>query len=74
MLAAFADYGRGWNDAGTNPPVNDLYSVGAGLRFSLGKFIEAKLYYGYALSDVPEPSDDDLQDHGIHFSIAIRPF
>ena len=74
QLAAFVDYGRAWNEASPNPEIKKIYSVGAGIRWSLTRRIHAQLYFGQALKDVPDPADRDLQDFGIHFRIGAQLF
>ncbi|MGF1529357.1 MAG: ShlB/FhaC/HecB family hemolysin secretion/activation protein [Candidatus Competibacterales bacterium] len=71
QLAAFADYGRGWNVDVETPDPDDLASVGLGVRWDPTLKIHAELYWGYALLDVDEPEDDNLQDDGIHFRLEV---
>ncbi len=73
QLAAFVDYGRGWN-LGGNRLTEDLLSAGGGLKLSLGRHIEADLYVGHAFIDIADGADGNLQDAGIHFRLVVRPF
>ena len=69
--AAFADYGRAWNEQPFRIPGNrTLSSVGLGLVWQGTPGWYGQLYWGYALDDVSEPSDHDLQDDGITFLIT----
>jgi hemolysin activation/secretion protein len=69
-LIPFIDAGRAWDNEGPRP--DTLASVGIGLGWAITQNIQANLYYGYAVQDFPDPEDEDLQDHGIHFSITAR--
>ncbi len=72
QLATFIDYGRGWNESSEIPDdPKDIYSVGLGLRWSPSQYINTELYWGHALRDIPEPTDKDLQDDGIHFELSL---
>jgi len=70
-FATFMDYGRSWNADSDTPDPKDIYSVGIGLRWTPSKKIHANLYWGYALRDVKEPDEKDLQDDGVHFDLSI---
>ncbi len=48
-----------------------ISSVGAGLRFQLLRHVDGEVYYGYALRDVADPSEYDLQDSGIQFRLTV---
>jgi len=73
-LAPFIDYGRSWNhDDSTTSKNSTIYSVGLGLRWQLAQKLYAEVYWGAALhdEDIPEATDDDLQDDGIHFEVNL---
>jgi hemolysin activation/secretion protein len=89
QLAPFADIGHGWNvtrrtpipDTGFPDPVEPftapsktLASLGIGLRYRYQRRLLGELYWGAQLSDVPEPSEKSLQDHGIHFLVRVDLF
>ncbi len=70
-LAPFADLGHGWDsDATLQLRRRTLASLGSGLRLSPVPWLQAELYYGYQLASA-ERDGDDLQDHGIHFSVSV---
>ena len=66
--ALFADHGESREHRG---PRDDLSSVGVGLRWSPFPGVVAQLYKGFALVE-PESRTSDLQDRGIHFSVAVQ--
>lgn len=78
QLAPFIDYGRSTsNFAGADNSPGDLSSIGLGLRWGttpcpswLDGKIEAELYWGHQLRQVDQ-QQDDLQDEGIHFQLAM---
>lgn len=67
----FIDYGRSWNTDIDTPEPKDIYSAGLGVRWKANENIQAQLYWGYALRDVPEQEDKDLQDNGVHFGMSV---
>ncbi len=84
-VAPFFDFGAGWDTAdfiGPRPPSNQidnheqtLYSIGTGLIFTPSKYVNAQLYWGYALNRTNVVQDGkNLQDYGLHFSISINAF
>ena len=70
QLAPFYDIGRSWNTQRGEPSPRTLSSVGVGLRAAFTRHLSAEIYWGYALDDVPEPADHDLQDDGVQFSLT----
>ncbi|OQW94128.1 MAG: hypothetical protein BWK79_07445 [Beggiatoa sp. IS2] len=70
-FAPFADYGRAWNTDSDTPDPKDIYSVGFGLRWAPIPKVQAEVYWGKALQDIPDSPDNDLQDKGIHFEISV---
>jgi len=70
-LIPFIDYGRSWSAKSPTMGQRELFSTGLGVRWTPSQKIQAELFWGKALRDVPEPEDDDLQDDGIHFEISI---
>ena len=72
QLATFFDYGRAWNESSEIPDdPKDIYSIGLGLRWSPSQHINTEIYWGHALRDIPEPTDKDLQDDGVHFELSL---
>ena len=75
QVAAFTDWGWGWNTAVRSQPVPDhLSSVGLGLRLRLGNQLTARLDWGIPLVPLNTNSSGTLQENGIHFSIFYTPF
>lgn len=68
-LCPFFDFGKGWNTDLEDPEDDTLYSAGIGARWSVGKNLNAEIYWGKSLKSVEDPSDYDIQDDGIHFQI-----
>ncbi len=74
VLALFADAGSSWNTEGSpDDSREEIYSIGAGLRWNPTRWLDAAIYYGYALKELRDKGDD-LQDRGIHFELNLRPF
>jgi hemolysin activation/secretion protein len=80
QVCPFSDYG--WTDNKRLPTgdPNDIASAGIGLRWAatLTKSTsslkaESEIYWGHPFTHVDLP-DDDLQDNGIHYQIAITGF
>lgn len=71
-LAPFFDYGRSWDNIGLD---DEIYSVGAGLRWRVGDLLQANIYYGEDLKTIADVGEgDDLQDQGIHFEVTLSVF
>jgi hemolysin activation/secretion protein len=72
-IVPFIDYGRAWNADDASKMDDDIFSVGIGARWTLNQKQQTQLqvYWGHALTDVPDPEDKDLQDDGIHFGITF---
>ena len=67
-IAPFYDYGRSWNRDRPTPSEEVLSSAGIGLIAPINALTYGELYWGHALRDVPDISDEhNLQDDGIHF-------
>jgi hemolysin activation/secretion protein len=73
-IAPFFDIGQSWNNDVSDPSPKTISSIGLGLRWAPIQGVLASLYYGYALRDVDDPDDTDLQDDGIHISIRASFF
>ena len=71
QLAPFLDIGHGWDSGGGERDRETISSIGLGLLWSPSPRASARLYYGYALDDVPDPQDEGLQDRGIHFEVRL---
>ena len=78
-LAPFADAGGGWNleeakDKWSPGAFEWIASAGAGVLFQFTRHMEAQVYWGCPLTDQSVSDDDNLQDHGIHFSLRLTWF
>jgi hemolysin activation/secretion protein len=69
-LAAFYDYGQGSNKSFQDPDPDNISSVGLGVLWHPAERVAAKVYWGYALRNVDDYGEHDLQDDGIHFAIG----
>ncbi len=68
----FIDYGRAWNNNHNElQQLKHIYSAGLGLRWHPNQYIRSQVYWGYALKDIPEQDNDNLQDKGIHFELSL---
>jgi len=68
----FIDYGRAWNNNDNElQQLKHIYSAGLGLRWHPNKYIRSQVFWGYALKDIPEQENDNLQDKGIHFELSF---
>lgn len=75
QVCPFFDIGKSWNtDDKFNPDSDTISSAGVGVRWVISPKISAEIYWGKALKDVPEPTDKDIQDNGIHFQISAEVF
>ena len=71
-LAPFYDYGRSSNRDRPTPQPEVLESVGLGLIAPISAMFYGEVYWGHALRDVPDISDEhNLQDDGIHFRFRL---
>lgn len=73
-IAPFFDIGQSWNSEVEDPDPKTISAVGIGLRWAPIRNVLASLYVGFRLKDVEDPTDWDLQDDGIHFSIRTSLF
>ncbi|EAZ90880.1 Surface antigen variable number [Crocosphaera chwakensis CCY0110] len=74
QLVPFLNYGQGWNSGEeTDPPINELASVGVGLQVRYGDFFNARLDWANPLGKELFQGGDSLQDDGIFFTIIISP-
>jgi hemolysin activation/secretion protein len=71
LIAPFIDYGWGDNRHLPNNGSSSLASIGLGLLWNPYAFVQTQVYWGYALRDVPDSEDKDLQDNGLHFSLRV---
>jgi hemolysin activation/secretion protein len=74
QLAAFYDFGWSENTDVESPDPDTISSLGIGLRWDPHRQIHGELYWGFALREVGELGEGDLQDSGIHFALDIRLF
>jgi len=73
-LAPFFDFGWGGNRKSDQPDPRTISSVGLGARWEISENFYTELYWGYALRDIEQTTDYDLQDDGIHFLITVNSF
>jgi hemolysin activation/secretion protein len=71
-LVPFIDYGRAWNNNDNEQEqLKYIYSLGLGLRWHPNQYIRSQVFWGYALKDIPDQDNDNLQDKGIHFELSF---
>lgn len=68
-LAPFYDIGRAWNVDWPASKPQVLHSVGIGVLIEPSKQIHAEFYWAHSFRNTQNTSED-LQDDGIHFSVA----
>ena len=83
-LAPFFDIGTGWDNAiytgpppkgGPNRRKDTLASVGVGVIFTPNQYVNAQIFWGYALNREFVATDgNNLQDYGIHFALSVFAF
>ena len=86
-FAPFFDVGAAWNNTNdlatagfgnSGHPVDSqavaLPSVGLGLLFTPDKYVNAQIYWGYALNRDQLPSGNNLQNYGISFDLTVNAF
>lgn len=71
QLAPFMDFGSAWNK-GEAAHEDRLHSIGAGLLYTYGDWIDAELYLAHDLEKTERKEDHDLQDDGIHFRVTFN--
>jgi hemolysin activation/secretion protein len=69
-LVPFVDAGQAWNHDEAH---RKLASAGLGLVLNWAE-LEAEIFYGRRLERRPIDTRGDLQDHGIHLALRVRPF
>lgn len=72
-VAPFIDFGKVWNDAGSNREIrrDKLSSVGVGLLLNIGEKFDARLDWGIPFDDFG--TENNLQENGVYFQIRYRP-
>jgi hemolysin activation/secretion protein len=73
-LAPFFDYGWGGNTKTQQPDPKSISSIGLGARWQICEKLYSEIYWGYALRDINDSTEHDLQDEGIHFLITANAF
>jgi hemolysin activation/secretion protein len=88
-LAPFFDLGCAWNNtnheggaaapgegsaAPTGSDAVGLPSVGVGVLVTPNKYVNAQLYWGYALNRDQLPDGNNLQNYGITFDVTVNAF
>ncbi|MBW4508008.1 MAG: ShlB/FhaC/HecB family hemolysin secretion/activation protein [Scytonematopsis contorta HA4267-MV1] len=75
QVVPFVDFGFAWNSGGgSSPDPNALVGIGLGLQWQMGRTLNARVDYGWGLSDVRSSGDRTLQEDGWYFSINYSPF
>jgi hemolysin activation/secretion protein len=73
-LAPFIDFGWGGNRKSEQPNPRSISSIGLGARWLISEHLYSEIYWGYALRDVEQATEHDIQDDGIHFLITANAF
>ncbi|NER97195.1 MAG: ShlB/FhaC/HecB family hemolysin secretion/activation protein [Symploca sp. SIO1B1] len=73
QLAPFFDFGTVSNNSNNGLELSNLYSLGLGLRFSLGNSFLATLDWGIPLVEV-DNTGNSLQEQGLYFTMKYRLF
>ena len=75
QLAPFFDFGAARNvgPGRDSPPPRTITSAGIGLLLSPNKHVNASLYWGHAFRDF-DTAENDPQDLGLHFRVAVDAF
>ncbi len=68
QIAAYTDVGSAWNHGGHRDR-EGLFSIGAGLLWTVRDRLRAELYLAHAIKDPPPSEEHNIQDDGIHFLI-----
>ena len=76
FAAPFVDIGAGWNSEKSRLGSNaeTMPSVGVGLIFNPNKYVQAQVYWGYAINRDVAGDGDNLQDYGFHFAVTVNAF
>ena len=69
-LAVFSDAGYSWNQKRRTTEPRVLLSAGVGVRIGIAKHFLLQSYWGHRFRKVPEPTQRDFQDDGIHFGLS----
>ena len=75
QLAPFVEFGKVWNHRDNNPLLDQTFLIGTGLGVLWQPVpdLNIRVDYGLPLIDL-EDKGDNLQDHGLYFSINFTPF
>jgi hemolysin activation/secretion protein len=68
-VGPFIDWSYSWNENRRELGPQDIGSAGLGLKWKPLRNTEFELYWGFAFEDIDYPSDDDLQDDGLHLRL-----
>ncbi len=74
QLATFFDFAWTDNTDEPTPSPRTIFSPGIGVRWDPSRHLHGELYYGVALRSVDPGGEEDLQDDGFHFDLAISVF
>jgi hemolysin activation/secretion protein len=74
QIVPFVDLGLAWN-SGNNPDPNPntLLGIGMGLQFAVGDRLNARLDWGFPLTDL-DSQERTWQENGLYFSVNVNPF
>ena len=72
-LIPFMDYGEAWDVVDNNEQPQSLHSIGIGFNWQFN-ILSTDFYYGYALNTPSPKTNNDIQDHGIHFQARLNVF
>ncbi len=73
-LVPFFDYGVAKSKHGDTPEPTSIYSLGIGLQWEPNRHLHTELYWAESFKDIENTGEHDLQDSGIHFSVAYSVF
>ncbi len=76
QVVPFVDLGVGWNNSANTIPTtnpNTLASVGLGLQWQMGDNFNARLDWGFPLTQF-EVGGKPLQQQGLYFTLSYSPF
>lgn len=72
QMAAFVDYGKGWNREKAVSLPSDIASIGFGVLWDPAKHLHAEFYWAKPLRHFNVAGRRDLQDSGIHFALEYQ--
>lgn len=74
QIVPFVDLGLAWNTGNNpDPDANTLLGVGMGLQLAVGNRINARLDWGFPLTDL-NSRERTWQENGLYFFLNVNPF